>query len=255
MLIGISIGGVRLLHTCATQTVPPCEMACARRCTTPDTTNGRFIGHAFVPDSGCYHAVPSIAETFALLRGRWLLTTGGSNAWATHNALARQLDPTAFPWRDERYDGSGAVWPLFADQIWERQDDGSHVLLHSAYVCTPEKPCAAGVSAWHVQHDSLSAAQSSLTIPLFSDQRHVRLTFGLGRLYPAANSHLDHLRYPSVGGWEGAPKLVYVQVGIWYLNELEGVPAAQMPPEREAFLANQTTLCEAAGMRMRTCTI
>ena len=86
------------------------------RCTTPETA-GSFVGNTFAPSSGCYHAVPTVPETFALLKGRWVFTCGGSNAWLTHTALGRQLEPTSFPWRDERYDGSTTVWAQFADQV------------------------------------------------------------------------------------------------------------------------------------------
>ena len=113
----MSRGASHLLLTVATfaTALLGTEAACPR-CTTPDTA-GSFNGHTFVPDASCYHAIPSVVDTFALLSGSWLFTCGGSNAWATFNALARQLEPTVFGWHDERYDGSATVWPLFADLV------------------------------------------------------------------------------------------------------------------------------------------
>ena len=86
------------------------------RCTTVDTV-GSFSGQTFVPSSGCYYAVPSIPETFALLRGRWVFTCGGSNSWITHSALARQLDPSSYEYLAERYDGTTTVWGEFTDLV------------------------------------------------------------------------------------------------------------------------------------------
>ena len=65
---------------------PGVASACDR-CTTADTT-GAFDGTTFRPASGCAYAVPSVRQTAALLRGRWIFTCGGSNAWVLAANLA-----------------------------------------------------------------------------------------------------------------------------------------------------------------------
>ena len=213
--------------------------ACSR-CTTADM-QGTFSADTFVPDSGCYHAVPTVDDTFALLSGRWLFTCGASNTWAVQNALLKQLDPASFPWRDERYNGQTTVWPGFADQIWERRSDGTYALVHSAYVCPVGGPCDAGSSEWHVQYDDLASVQTAASIPTFTE-RHVRVTFALGRLLPDCNEQLEYVR-SAASGWSNAPKLVYIQSAIWYLNEELGVPASAFGPDLRSFLSNQRDIC------------
>ena len=103
------------------------------RCTdrTP-VTQGSFSAHTFVPDSGCYHTVPDVADTFALLAGSWLVTSGGSNSWATYTALANQMQPGYYSFHSERTASEGAQ---FADLIWERQLNGTWSLVHDSFVC------------------------------------------------------------------------------------------------------------------------
>ena len=79
------------------------------RCRTANTTGGTFDRGTFRPASGCAFAVPTAAQTARLLRGVWSFTCGGSNAWVAYANLARQLDPSVYPYRPERYDGTPKV--------------------------------------------------------------------------------------------------------------------------------------------------
>ena len=106
--------------------------------------------------------------------------------------------------------------PLFADLIWERQAvDGSLRLVHSAYVCAADGVCAGGSSEWHAPHDSLSAALAASTIPPLDPTRHVRVSYGLGRLLPACTQHLQAMGTAAWGGWASASRLVFVQSMQW----------------------------------------
>ena len=88
------------------------------RCTdrTP-VVQGSFIEHTFVPDSGCYHAIPDVADTFALLAGSWVVTIGGSNSWATHSALASQMQPGYYDFHPERSANGQAYQPKFSELV------------------------------------------------------------------------------------------------------------------------------------------
>lgn len=86
------------------------------RCTDSDPVMaGSFDGHTFLPTKGCYLGVPDVPDIFALLAGTWLYTCGGSNAWATHSALANQLAPGYLAWFAERYPDGNQVQPDFFD--------------------------------------------------------------------------------------------------------------------------------------------
>jgi len=67
------------------------------RCTsTENIALGAFSGDTWVPDSGCFVAVPSLDEVRRILRGSWLLMCGGSNTGVTAQAIVRQLAPQAW---------------------------------------------------------------------------------------------------------------------------------------------------------------
>ena len=95
------------------------ESVC-NRCTdhTP-VTQGSFSDHTFVPDSGCYHGVPDVGDTFALLSGSWVVTVGGSNSWATYTALANQLQPGYYNFHPER---GGAEKTRFSELVPPRSN-------------------------------------------------------------------------------------------------------------------------------------
>ena len=218
------------------------------RCTTPDTV-GAFTDHTFMPDSGCFHGIPTVDDTFALLRGTWVLTCGGSNAWATHNALVRQLNPSAYPWRDERYDGTSRIWPEYADEVWDVGTDGSYELLHSIYVCQGDanQPCEPGTSAWHTQIGNLSTALTSQQVPSFSASA-VRITYGHGKLFTRCSSYFDDMG-TAANGWALATKMAWVQSGVWYLNGYDdSVGPETYGPNLRAFLLNQSSACSSASM-------
>ena len=212
----------------------PAAVASCRRCTSPASLAGTFDESngesAFRPASGCYLAIPTVEETRALLTGKWVFTCGGSNSWATFNTLARTLDPSAFPWRDERYDGTIlALQPLWTDLIWEKQAGGSYALVHSSYVCSEGVACDGASSAWHVQAAALPAAVASTTIPQYSAAKHIRVTFAHGRLLTECNAHFNAALRDTSKQWAAAPKVGYVQAAVWYVNGyLAGlVPAAR----------------------------
>jgi hypothetical protein len=67
------------------------------RCTsTESSAAGSFSGDTWIPDSGCFVATPTPAETLQILRGSWLVMCGRSNTMLTSRAMMNQLSPYAF---------------------------------------------------------------------------------------------------------------------------------------------------------------
>ena len=126
-------------------------------------------------------------------------------------------------------------------QIWEEQSDGSYTLVHSAYVCPEGGGCEPGSSAWHSPFEALESVRRQ-SVPAYSS-RHVRLTFGHGRLFPDCNEHMDYM-HSAGDGWGSALKLAYIQCGAWYANFYDFAPPEQFEPDLRSFLANQRSACE-----------
>ena len=205
------------------------------RCTdrTP-VTQGSFSAHTFVPDSGCYHTVPDVADTFALLAGSWLVTSGGSNSWATYTALANQMQPGYYSFHSERTASEGAQ---FADLIWERQLNGTWSLVHDSFVCGGG--CDGESSQWHTT--DMGAAQFPAEgLPQHS-ANHVRLSFFAAKLFPETAHDLEYLS-DAPDGWSAARQILYIQNGRWYANRRAGTPEGYHP-DLLTFLTDHTGLC------------
>ena len=233
----------RLLRVLLALLLDKVESTCTR-CTTPDAA-GTFNADTFIPSSGCYYGIPTVPDTFELLGGHWLSTCGGSNSWVVHNALARQLEPSLFPWLDERYDGTTNVWPQFADLVWELAN-GSYTLVHTSYICAPgNTACDPGTSANHAPFEALSSARTAAGIPQYTSN-HVRVTFGLGRVYADCDEHLNYM-VSAGNGWGSAPKIAYIQSGVWYFNGYGIAQPTEYESDLRAFLSNQSSTCSTAG--------
>ena len=182
------------------------------RCTNFDpVTTGVFDGDTFKPTSGCWHGIPEVDDTFALLAGSWLFTSAGSNGWATHTALVNRLAPSYYAWREERT----VEKPLFTDlvssprphsshgisalhatrvsghQIFERQAD-DWVLVYDSFVCA-SNVCDGETSNWHTT--DLNEARYSPDTPFPTHSaNHVRVTYAWARLYPETSTEIEYIK-------------------------------------------------------------
>ncbi len=114
--------------------------------------------------------------------------------------------------------------PHVPQQIWERQTNGSWVLVHDSYVCNY---CTEASDKWT---SDISAARSG-SMPAHSEHNHIRLTFSWARIYtwdgwdsPPACAHTPDV--PCVAtdaeiayiqqapnGWSAARLVLYIQNG------------------------------------------
>ena len=144
------------------------------RCTDA-TMQGTFADDTFQPTSGCYYGVPTPAETFELLRGSWLLATGGSNAWKTFQALANQLEPFIEAYSPDK----GTSSPRWTDIIWQKHPiNDSYTLQHYRWLNV------SGLAALD------APVHEAFELPAWS-ANHVRITYAHGCERPteAATRH------------------------------------------------------------------
>ena len=135
------------------------------RCTSPDITGALFAGSVLRPQSGCWYAITGGDETFDLLRGRWVVTSGGSNLLLTVMALANLITPELL---GPRFTGQQTGGTDVLDIVWTRGTTGE--VKHRRVECAQPR---ATHDACRRQLMSLSRALRSscprlCTIPLQS---------------------------------------------------------------------------------------
>ena len=195
------------------------------RCTTA-AMQGAFTDDTFAPAAGCYHGVPTPSETIELLRGSWYLTAGGSNAWATFQALANQIEPYIEAYSPDK----GFLNKRWVDIVWQAHANGSYTLQHYHWLNTT------GLAALG------APVHQAFALPAWSADR-VRLTFAHCLLWPNCTTAVAGMN-EAPGGWAAARRLLYVQSGAWYdrYNYLVDEYAAQLA----TFLAQHAPTCEQA---------
>ena len=178
------------------------------RCTSL-STQGRFNGQTFVPNDDCYMAVLSRTDTRLVLRGKWVMVHGGSNAMITFAALANSIE-------------SGVTLDLditvvdgaceYLDIVWRVDNHGQITRLHRRYehVVRGSNHRKDGAPPY-----VLTNRINAHGVPAHSGDL-LRLTFTRTDWYPAAEKHLEGVKV-AAHGWPRASQLLYHQIGQWYV--------------------------------------
>ena len=199
-----------------------CSTSQKPRCTSLSMA-GHFSDQTFVPDAECYQAVPSQYDVRQILRGKWVVVLGGSNAIFTLLSLANQIEV------DSTLDlHFGVAEPSvgysynFLDFVWRIDPNtGSiHRLLRNA------------VRDWQVPtHQRLSSGSA-----IAYSGNLLRLTLITSSFWPSAGAHLNGLE-AGARSWSSAPQIVYHQVGLWYVWKGRGGLARDARREQAAYFS------------------
>ena len=229
-----------------------CATSSAARCTVVETL-GTWDGDTYLPDSGCYLAVPTAngagagqSETLELLAGQWFLMAGGSNMRMIFEGWLNSL---FFHYGHDPYAADETKW---GDWVFERSaSDGSWaVLWHATYA-------ASETSSYDPTGAGGGDADYAVLLPMAVDAGathaadRVRLTF-LHTVYWPSMEGLATAPPGAGGGWAGAPRVVQVQTGThyapWSWNAIpaDGWTTADFQAGLDSYVAATLPMCSEA---------